>query len=221
VTIDFIVGEGFPVDRDPVETAKWEIFQTARAISSQYSLTVHEYLHMALNQHLQPARDVAKGHMTIRAHAEPAKVDIKELALARELERSQFELELEGHLEGARMRRAERLGRLIADPQRAALWWFANHPDRIEDLPKIAAAMFALDQQFNRPAEDTDSAGANGRRTHGQDLDDLLSNVDERRRTLLGNTLAFTYDQLGRPEMAERARALTDLSEAARTDAEP
>jgi hypothetical protein len=209
VTIDFIVGAGFPVDQDPAEVAKWEILQTARAISAQYSLTVHEYLHMALNHQLHQARDTAKGRLTVRAHAEPANVDIKELGLARKLEQTQFELEIEEHLEGARMRRAERLGRLIAEPQQAALWWFANHPDRIQDLPRITETMFALDQRFNGAAENVNAT--DGDPTHGQDLDHLLSEIDRGKRALLGNTLAFAYEQLGRPDMAERARALTDL----------
>lgn len=214
VTIDYIAGDGFPADQDPARAATWEILQVAQAISSQYPLTVYEHIDMALNQELHRTRHALKGQLTIRAHVEPVRPDIKDLALARELERSQFELERDDHLEGARMRRAEQLARLIADPQRAALWWLTNNPTRIEELPKITTMMINLDRQLNHPSGYSGDATATGEPTFGQDLDDLLAKADKNKRAQMGNALVFAYNQLGRPDLAERARSLTDLIDA-------
>lgn len=214
VTIDYIADRGFPADQDPARAAVWEILQAAQAISSQYPLTVYEHIDMALNHELHRPRNAANGHLTVRAHFHPVHPDIKDLTLARELERSEFEFTRDEHLDGVRMRRADRFGRLLADPQRAALWWLADHPNRIEDLPKIAAMMSNLDRQFNRPSDARGDGDAFGGPTHGQDLDDLLAKVDSHKRAQMGNTLVFAYEQLGRPDLAERARSLTDLFDA-------
>jgi hypothetical protein len=83
--------------------------------------------------------------------------------------------------------------------------------------------MINLDRQFNRPSGYNGDETASGGRTFGQDLDDLLAKADRDKRAQMGNTLAFAYERLGRPDLAERARSLTDPmdTEQASTSAGP
>lgn len=221
MTISYIEkGEG-RLGEDIRRVVEWEIHQTARAVSSQYSLTASAYLHMALNDTLNDWRWAKSGSLGLRAECAPVKSDPQELALARELEQAQFEMNMEAHLHETRIRNAERLGRLLSEPRLAALWWFARYPDRVEDLPRITETMYALDRLLNhRPAAaeiDDVSISQTAEPTGGDDLDRFLGEASAEKRTLLCNSLAFAYDQLGRPEMAERARALTDLGRSEET----
>jgi hypothetical protein len=83
--------------------------------------------------------------------------------------------------------------------------------------------MINLDRQFNRPSGYNGDDTASGGPTFGKDLDDLLAKADSDKRAQMGNTLAFAYERLGRPDLAERARSLTDPmdTEQASTSAGP
>jgi hypothetical protein len=222
LTIKYIDKEEVRIGEDLRRVLEWEIHRTAQTVTSQHPLTVSEYLHMALNEALNAWRWARDGALGYQAECDPVKVEPKDLALARELDRARFTLELESELHDSRMRNAERLGRLLSEPRTASLWWFAQHPDRVEDLPRITEMMFALNAQLNhRDAVLAPGVVAVGgfEPTSGADLDVFLSEAGEDARALLRNTLAMAYDQLGRPEMAERARALTGLSSAERASA--
>ncbi|THV28755.1 hypothetical protein [Glycomyces paridis] len=215
VTIWHSVANGLEDEAEARRAAEWEIHQTARAVTSQYSPSVFEFLDLALNDALNAFRKTGRHGLIVRAECAQVKVDPKDLALTRELEQAEYELNMEAQLHVTRMRNAERLGQLLSDPRSAALWWFARHPDRVQELPGIARTMFEIDAVLNHrmfAEPGTAPAAEQPGPTNGEDLDNFLANAGEEKRTLLCNTLAFAYEKLGRPEMAARVRTLADLS---------
>lgn len=201
------------VGEDIEQVLKWELHQAAQHVTSQYPLTVSTYLHLALTDRLQPWRWVRDEAVGFQAVCTEVKANPKDLPLAVDLERTKFTLDMESQLHEASLAGADRLGRLLSEPRTAALWWFARHPDRVEDLPRITELMHSLDAQLNHRgsvlAPGVVSVGGFAP-TSGTDLDAFLTDADGEERVLVLNTLAAAYERLGRPEMAERARTLAD-----------
>ncbi|MFG3339623.1 hypothetical protein [Glycomyces sp. NPDC048151] len=213
VTVEYIVKGDIRIGEDVRRVLEWELHRTAQAVTAQHALTVSEYLHLPLNDKFNAWRWARDGAIGFKAEFGPALVEPEDLALARELERAEFTLDMETRLHDKRMSNADRLGRLLSEPRTAALWWFAQHPERVEELPRITEMMFALDAQLNhRGAVLSPGIVAVGdfAPTSGADLDSFLTGTGEDNRTLLLNTLAAAYDRLGSPEMAERARDLAE-----------
>jgi hypothetical protein len=223
LSIKYILKGEVRVGEDIRRVLEWEVHQIAQGVTSQFPLTVSEYLHLALNDRLNAWRWVREGSVGFQAECADVKVDPKDLALAVDLERTKFTLDMESKLHDVRLRNADRLGSLLSEPRTAALWWFAKHPDRVEDLPRITELMFSLDAQLNhRDAVLAPGIIAVGgfAPTSGADLDTFLTGAAEQERTLLLNTLAMAYERLGRPEMAERARSQAEAETEAESEAE-
>ncbi|RRS00159.1 hypothetical protein [Glycomyces terrestris] len=216
-TVKYLLKGELRIGEDVRRVLEWELHQAAQSVTSQFPLTVSRYLHLALNDRLNAWRWVREGVVGFQAECTGVQADPKDLALAAELERARFTLEMEAQLHDARLRGAERLGGLLGEPRTAALWWFAQHPDRVEDLPRITELMYTLDAQLNHRGAVLGpgvlAVGDEFSPTSGTDLDVFLTGAKSEERTLLLNTLTTAYERLGRPDLAERARTLADVEE--------
>jgi hypothetical protein len=212
---------------------KQDVYNLACRVSSRLSLTEHEQLGYRITDQLHP-RSLAEAGLTYWGRCVSVTAKASELELVRSLERRRLAWETEQQEEWMLRRRIRTLSRIFGDPRVATIWWFAQHQDRLEDLPTKAQLFSELDQWFNpRPhqelegpqesepdfeedevpsfdepeePEDFDQAPMPdpAASTDGQVLDQFLLDADEAGRASIGVVLAKLYRDNGRNDLADR-----------------
>ena len=144
----------------------------------------------------QEIREVAVG---VGVSADP-----EDLALERERERVGQRNEVHTALHRARMRRVAELRRdVLSDPVVARVWWFEQHPGRLNELE---SAGLALDLMISRPEDVVPPT----RLATPQDdpvLDAFLSDLEEWEVADVLKRLTTMMEGFQRGDLAERLRA--------------
>lgn len=214
IVVHFRTDRALPNGQDPRDVAEWLVYESARRISLRYPLDNRVLLQTELDLSLRtPATELGR-LLDVRAQCSSISVDEEELRLVGAVARRRFALETENRLEGAYRTRVGQLSAIFADPRSAALWWFAHHPDKIDELPDKIKLMFAIDRHLDRKEGDVDFASFDSpdpvRHRIGADLEEFLAGADVSSKAAIGTVLGSAYERLGRVDLAEHARTLAE-----------
>lgn len=206
-----------PNKQSPHQIAEWLVYERARRISAGYPLNSKDLLKTELDIELREPTTELGRLLDVRAQCSSASVDEEQLRLVDEVARRKYTLEVENHLMDAYKTRVEQLASVFADPRKAALWWLARHPDRITELPEKFELMLVIDQYLNvREGSGRTPVSASSDPVHrsvGVDLEEFLASADVSSKAAVGTLLGNAYERLGRIDLAQRARMLTDARE--------
>lgn len=215
--------EGGPTTDDPQRAAEWAMYAYAKDISSMFALTEHSQLQLRLDHELPVPRKASSIGLAAWAHCDKVEVEKDELELVRKLNLSRFEWLLEQENFELLDRRVERLGRVMADPRTATLWWFAQNQDKLDELPRKAEVIYNLDQLINPQNHAVSSSSLLGEFGYvpadrfagedGRDLEDFIGQTDVSGKAAVGLVLSGVYRSHGRQDLAERASRLTQPAE--------
>lgn len=220
--------------RNPETAIEQDVHDITRRISSRLSLTEHEQLSYRITAELLRPRSLPSAGLAYWGRCISVETNATELELVRGIERQRLVWESEQQEEWILRRRIKSLSQIFDDPRTATIWWFAKHPDRLEELPLKAQLFSDLDHWFSsrrwqtpvgpqeaepeppEPEEDPfdepdepvvfDEAPMPDptAATDGQLLDQFLLDSDEAGRAAIGIVLAKLYRDNGRDDLADR-----------------
>ncbi|GAB3210407.1 hypothetical protein GCM10027294_28670 [Marinactinospora endophytica] len=183
-----------------------EIRETAARISVQYSLIDHGSAGNALNRYFTRFTGGPPGMSVDVILCPPNEAD---LARTRERELVDFDADM------AAARHAEMVGALrnlradvFADPVLARLWWLREHPDQVERLPQVGAALDDVVGHVDPSTGDDQIARVGGlflglmRELPGQEREYLV-------RSLAG-WLGRAFHACGRPELGNELAEIAE-----------
>ncbi|WP_155829971.1 hypothetical protein [Glycomyces tenuis] len=221
---------------NPETAIKQDVYGIVCRISSRLSLTEHEQLSYRITAELLQRRSLPSAGLAYWGRCISVEAKASELELVRGLEQRRLAWESEQQEEWMLRRRIKSLSQIFDDPRIATIWWFAQHPDRLEDLPLKAQLFSDLDHWFNarrwqapnRPQEpeqvstepeeglfdepdehlvfDEEPMPDPTAATDGQLLDQFLLDSDEAGRAAVGIVLAKLYRDNGRDDLADRVQ---------------
>ncbi|WP_017570385.1 hypothetical protein [Nocardiopsis halotolerans] len=128
-------------------------------------------------------------------------VDPDDLALERERERVGPQEEIHAALHQARMRRVRELRRdVLSDPLVARVWWFEQHPDRLNEVDRAGAALDLM----ATPEESADDLGPRQEGEEESVLDVFLSGLEEWELPAVLERLTTMLEGFERRDLADR-----------------
>jgi hypothetical protein len=189
-----------PVDRSRVDaepsisSVESALYTGGKEVSVNLALPQKNQLRHELSDAFRAQRTLPNREFVISAYCESVEVDQSQLEA---VERSYDEV-----LEAERLqRRVNYLGQVFQDPRTATMWWLAQDPAQIDELPGKAELLYRLDRRLNPNANPSDLPIS-------RDLDWFLQTADDSERAAIGVALAGIYRRFGREEFADEAEQL-------------
>lgn len=134
--------------KDPESAIQLDVYKIANQIASKLSLTEHEQLGFRITDQLH-RRSLAGAGLVYWGRCVSVSTKAHELELVRSLEQREIAWETERQEDWIVQHRVKTLKRVFDDPRIATIWWFAQHQDRLEELPDKARLFADLDRWFN------------------------------------------------------------------------
>ncbi|MDA1361652.1 hypothetical protein O1R50_18640 [Glycomyces luteolus] len=170
------------------------LYTAGKDVSTNLALPQRSQLRHELSDMFRVQRTLPNKEFVISAYCDAVEVDEGQL---RAVERSYDEV-----LEAERLqRRVGYLGKVFQDPRTATMWWLAQDPAKIDELPGKAELLYRLDRRLNPNANPSDLPIS-------RDLDWFIQTADDSERAAIGVALAGIYRRFGREEFADEAEQL-------------
>lgn len=128
---------------------KQDLYSTVREISARLALTEQEQLSYRITEQLMQRRTLHGARVTYWGRCVSVQAKPAELELVRSIQQRKLAWESERHENWILERRIRSFSRIFDDPKIATIWWFAQHQDRLEELPLKAQLFTELDRWFN------------------------------------------------------------------------
>lgn len=193
----------------PVSVAKEGIARRADEFSARRTLAEAQRLRGELEVELWQPEQVAGTAVLAWAHSISVAADPELVEAVRARAASQRREQVAALEQQHRRERERHYGALLADPVRATTWWFAENPDRPEQLVEMATAFRGVRDVLRPEVE----AGG-GRDALGAVLDDFSADVGAAEVALLTTHLVRFFEELGRGDLADRVRRIAERVEA-------
>ncbi|MCC3765266.1 hypothetical protein K3N28_19590 [Glycomyces sp. TRM65418] len=202
---------------DPLTAVKSAIQAEARTITAAYALDGDMgLLEYELDVAFQAGMTDGGRPVDFSAQCLAIACDSAEQKLVKEVSLRKFRLEVENHLEEAYRTRIRQLDEFFSEPRSAALWWFAQNPDKIDQLPNKIKLMYKVDRSLHHEGAEGGVSWFDPEHPDGlqaADLSDFLATSDLSSRAAVGTLLGNTYERFGRADLAQRARMLAEAPE--------
>lgn len=170
------------------------LYTGGKQISANLALPQKNQLRHELSDAFRVQRTLPSRDFVISAYCDEVEVDDRQLEA---VERGYDEV-----LESERLqRRVSYLGTVFQDPRIATMWWLAQDPAKIDELPDKAELLYRLDRRLNPNTNPSDLPIS-------RDLDWFIQTADDSERAAIGVALAGIYRRFGREEFADEAERL-------------